>query len=490
MEMHTIRRKLLKKVNQIVLRCLHDSWRKNVNDVVIVSAVRTPITGFVGDHPPLSAIHLGAVAIDAALKQSAVPLEAVQQVYFGNVLATGAGQAPARQATLMAGLSKHVCCTTVSASSVTGIKTIMFAAQAIKLGLTDAAIAGGMESLSQMSRSRLESGDVTLADSLVADGTAENPAKSFLRKLGITKDKRINYTKESYMRLRKAYRAGLFDLELVPLRIMQTSRMPIVVTEDEQRPMPNTLAAEEKETMLWLGDGAAALVLTSNEMARKWNLKPLARIIAYNESKTNDADFVMAPALAIKRLLHHINYKKDDVALWELDDSFSVVPLAVIKDLELNPNKVNVHGSAMCLGHPIAMSGARLVTHLTHALQPGEIGCAAITSYTGNAAALLVQKISYNIENERNKLPQLTLYTKNECSLCDELVKELEIYFDGQYTLQKIDITEKENIRFLRLYKYDIPVLFLNGQFLCMHKLNVNLLGRKLEELRLKSTNY
>ncbi|XP_054742564.1 acetyl-CoA acetyltransferase, mitochondrial [Anastrepha obliqua] len=487
--MHRFRRKLVKKLHSIVTRCLTDIRRNDPNAVMIASAVRTPITGFTGQHLPFPATQLGAVAIDAALKQSAVPPNAVQQVYFGNVLTAGTGQAPARQATLLAGLSKHVCCTTVSASSVTGMKSIMFASQAVKLGLADAAIAGGMECLSNvpyyMPRTCLHSGDVIMQDGLVADGMIQNPDKSQNMALDITKDECIKYIKESYGRMRRAYSVGLFDSELVPLRAMQASRLPIIVTEDDLRPLPDTLAEQENNYGSICGDGAAALVLTTNEMARRWNLKPLARIIGYNESKTNE--ILMAPALAIKRLLEQVSCTKDDISLWEIDDCVSAVTLAAMKELELNPEKVNAHGGAMCMGNPIAMSGARLVTHLSHALQPGQIGCAAITDGNGSAAALLLQKISYNTEHANNKLPVLTLYTKDDCTLCDELVTELEMHFDGQYELEKVNITQKDNLRFLRLYRHDIPVLFLNGQFLCMHKLNVKLLGRKMEKLGMKS---
>ncbi|XP_012158264.1 acetyl-CoA acetyltransferase, mitochondrial [Ceratitis capitata] len=472
---------------------LSDLARYDLSDVVIASAVRTPITGFSGHHPALPVTKLGAVAIDAALKQSAVPPEAVQQVYFGNVLAAGVGQAPARQATLLAGLSKRVCCTTVSASSVTGIKTIMFAAQAVKLRLADAAIAGGMECLSNvpyyMPRTIVKSGNISMQDGLVVDGVTDIPIKN---NFGITKEECINYTKESYSRMRKAARDGYFDLELVPLRIMLASRTPITVSEDEQRPLPSALNELENVDQykgLVLGDGAAALVLTTCEMAMRWNLKPLARIIAFNESKTNQQDFLKALNIVVKRLLQHTHYNTEDISLWELHDSNSAVPLAIIKELELNPLKVNAHGGSKCLGNPIAMSGARLVTHLTHALQPGQIGCAAIANETGNASAILLEKIAYDEEQASNKLPHLTLYTKDDCTLCDELLNELEIYFNGQYTLEKVDITKKENLRFLRLYRLDIPVLFLNGQFLCMHRLNVNLLGRKMEELREKNSS-
>lgn len=464
--------------------------------MVIASAVRTPITGFNGNYPALPVAKLGAVAIDAALKHAGVPPESVQQVYFGNVLAAGVGQAPARQATLLAGLSKRVCCTTVSASSVTGMKTIMFAAQAVKLRLADAAIAGGMESLSNvpyyMPRTYLHLGDFTMQDGLVSDGLPEHIKNKFPKTPGVTREDFINYAKESYMRMRKASRAGLFDLELVPLRIMKNSRIPVMVTEDEERPLPNImdeLTNYNERISPMMGDGASALVLTTNERALQWNIRPLARIIAYNESKTDESDVLTAPTLAIKRLLHHTNYTINDVSLWELDDSISAVPLTVTKELELNPEKVNAHGGAVSFGNPIAMSGARLVTHLAHALNAGQIGCAAITNETGNASALLIEKISYNDEEVTNKIPHLTLYTRDNCALCDELLNELEVYFDGQYTIEKVDITQRENVRFLRLYRNDIPVLFFNGQFLCMHKLNVNLLGRKMEELRMKNTN-
>ncbi|XP_011202031.2 acetyl-CoA acetyltransferase, mitochondrial [Bactrocera dorsalis] len=494
--MHRLCQKLVHVSRISSARYLTDYGGKDLNDVVIASAVRTPITGFNGNYPALPVAKLGAVAIDAALKHAAVPPESVQQVYFGNVLAAGVGQAPARQATLLAGLSKRVCCTTVSASSVTGMKTIMFAAQAVRLRLTDAAIAGGMESLSNvpyyMPRTHLHLGDFTMQDGLVSDGIPEEFKNKFPKTPGVTKEDFINYAKESYMRMRKASRAGLFDLELVPLRIMQHSRIPVMVTEDEERPLlsiMDELTNYNEHISPMMGDGASALVLTTNERAMEWNIKPLARIIAYNESKTDDSDVLTAPTLAIKRLLHHTNYTVNDVSLWELDDSISAVPLAVIKELELNPEKVNAHGGAVSLGNPIAMSGARLVTHLAHALDPGQIGCAAVTNESGNASALLIEKISYNEEGVKNKIPHLTLYTKDNCALCDELLNELEIYFDGQYTIEKVDITKKENVRFLRLYRNDIPVLFFNGQFLCMHKLNVNLLGRKMEELRMKNTD-
>uniref|UniRef100_A0A0A1XP43 Acetyl-CoA acetyltransferase B, mitochondrial n=1 Tax=Zeugodacus cucurbitae TaxID=28588 RepID=A0A0A1XP43_ZEUCU len=491
--MHRLCQKLVKRIRIPSVNYLSDYGRNDLNDVVIASAVRTPITGFNGQYPALPVTKLGAVAIDAALKHSAVPPESVQQVYFGNVLAAGVGQAPARQATLLAGLSKHVCCTTVSASSVTGMKTIMFAAQAVRLKLADAAIAGGMESLSNvpyyMPRTYLHAGDFAMQDGLVSDGIPEEFKNKFPNTPGITKEDFLNYAKESNMRMRKASRAGFFDLELVPLRIMQHSRIPTIVTEDEERPLQSMEELIDNEHMSpMMGDGASALVLTTNERAIQWNIKPLARIIAYNESKTNGSDVLTAPTLAIKRLLQHTNYTTKDVSLWELDDSISAVPLAVIKELDLNPEQVNVHGGAVSFGNPIAMSGARLVTHLAHALEPGQIGCAAITNETGNASALLIEKISYS-EGITNSIPHLTLYTKDNCALCDELLSELEIYFDGQYTIEKVDITQKENVRFLRLYRYDIPVLFFNGQFLCMHKLNVNLLGRKMEELRMKNTS-
>lgn len=368
--------------------------------MVIASAVRTPITGFNGNYTALPVAKLGAVAIDAALKHAGVPPESVQQVYFGNVLAAGVGQAPARQATLLAGLSKRVCCTTVSASSVTGMKTIMFAAQAVKLRLADAAIAGGMESLSNvpyyMPRTYLHHGDLTMQDGLVSDGLPEHIKNKFPKTPGVTREDFINYAKESYMRMRKASRAGLFDLELVPLRIMKNSRIPVMVTEDEERPLPSImdeLTNYNERISPIMGDGASALVLTTNERALQWNIKPLARIIAYNESKTDESDVLTAPTLAIKRLLHYTNYTINDVSLWELDDSISAVPLTVTKELELNPEKVNAHGGAVSFGNPIAMSGARLVTHLAHALNAGQIGCAAITNETGNASALLIEKM-------------------------------------------------------------------------------------------------
>ncbi|CAO1419767.1 unnamed protein product [Diamesa serratosioi] len=477
------------------------------NDVVIVSATRTPIGSFQSSLSGLTATQLGAVAVEGAVKQAGISKDAIDEVYLGNVCGAGLGQAPARQAAIFAGLPTSVCCTTINKVCSSGMKSVMLAAQTLQLGQNEVIVAGGMESMSNvpyyMKRGATPYGGVNLTDGIVFDGLwdvynkihmgacAENTSK----KLNISRKDQDDFAMTSYKRSAAAWKSNAFDSQITPVNIPQKRGKPdIVVTEDEEYKRVNfdkfgtlgTVFQKENGTVTagnasTLNDGASAMVLMTAEAAERFKCKPIARIIGYQDAETDPIDFPIAPALAIPKLLKKTGIRKEDVAMWEVNEAFSLVVLANAKLLDVDISKINIHGGAVSLGHPIGMSGARIVTHLAHALKKGEIGCASICNGGGGASSILIEKL---VAEDSNKIPLITLYTHDHCSLCDDLVEELEVKFSGRYVLEKIDITKKENLRFLRLYRLDIPVVFLNGQFLCMHRLNSNLLEAKLQEIK------
>uniref|UniRef100_A0A182U9K0 Uncharacterized protein n=1 Tax=Anopheles melas TaxID=34690 RepID=A0A182U9K0_9DIPT len=481
----------------------HYSTSGKRHDVVIVAATRTPIGSFQSSLSSLSATQLGAVAVESAVKQAGIGKEDVQEVYIGNVCAAGLGQAPARQAVIFAGLPKSTICTTVNKVCSSGMKSVMLGAQTLMLGQQDVIVAGGMESMSNvpyyLKRGSTPYGGVSLIDGIVFDGLTDvynkfhmgNCAENTAKQMGITRKDQDEFAVRSYQRSAAAWAAKAFEAEITPVRIAGKRGKPdVVVSEDEEYRRVNfdkfgqlaTVFQRENGTVTagnasTLNDGASAVVLMTAEAAERFKCKPLARIVGFADAETDPIDFPIAPALAVPKLLQQTGVRKEDVAMWEINEAFSLVVVANQRKLDVDPEKVNVHGGAVSLGHPIGMSGARLVTHLTHALKPGQVGCASICNGGGGASSILIEKL------RTAGKPLLTLYTHDHCTLCDELVEQLEAQFAGRYALEKVDITRKENVRFLRLYRYDIPVLFLNGQFLCMHRLNADLLQKRLVEL-------
>ncbi|XP_057318302.1 acetyl-CoA acetyltransferase, mitochondrial-like isoform X2 [Microplitis mediator] len=397
------------------------STRINLNrDVVIVSAVRTPMGSFLGSLSSIPAPKLGAIAIQAAVERARVTKEQVEEVYMGNVCQAGLGQAPARQATLFAGLPTSTICTTINKVCASGMKSVMLAAQSLLCGHQDIILAGGMESMSNvpyyLKRGTTPYGGVTLHDGIVFDGLTDvynkgfhmgNCAENTAKKLGITRQEQDEFAINSYKRSASAWQNKVFKDEIVPVNVPTKRGMPdLIVNEDEEYKRVNFDKFGELKTVFQkdngtvtagnastLNDGAAALILTTAEVAEKLNLKPLARIVDFHDAATDPIDFPIAPAFAIPKLLEKTGVKKDDVALWEINEAFSVVVVANQKQLDLDPAKVNVHGGAVSLGHPIGMSGARIIVHLVHALKQGEKGVASICNGGGGASSILIEKL-------------------------------------------------------------------------------------------------
>jgi len=394
------------------------NYSSKINDVVIVSAARTPMGSFQSQLAPLSASQLGAVAIEAAIKRAGVSKEDIQEVYMGNVVSAGLGQAPSRQAAIFAGLPTNVCCTTINKVCASGMKSIMIASQSLMLGQSEIAVAGGMESMSNvpyyLKRGQTPYGGVNLIDGIVFDGLTDvynkfhmgNCAENTAKKMNISRQDQDDFAIQSYKRSASAWSNNVFDAEIVPVTIQQKRKADVVVKEDEEYKRINfdkfgklatvfqrdngTVTAGNAST---LNDGGAAVVLTTSDVAQRMNLKPLARVVAFQDAETDPIDFTIAPALAIPKLLEKGGIHKNDVAMWEINEAFSLVVVANMKKLDIDPAKVNIHGGAVSLGHPIGMSGARLVTHLSHTLKTGEYGCASICNGGGGASSILIQKL-------------------------------------------------------------------------------------------------
>ncbi|KAF5921127.1 hypothetical protein HPG69_018527 [Diceros bicornis minor] len=387
-------------------------------EVVIVGAVRTPIGSFLGGLSSLPATKLGSIAIQGAIEKAGIPKEEVREAYMGNVLQGGEGQAPTRQAVLGAGLPISTPCTTVNKVCASGMKAIMMASQNLMCGHQDVMVAGGMESMSNvpyvMNRGATPYGGVKLEDLIVKDGLTDvynkihmgNCAENTAKKLNIARDEQDTYAINSYTRSKAAWEAGKFANEVIPVTVAVKGKPDVVVKEDEEykrvdfSKVPKLKAVFQKENgtvtaanASTLNDGAAAVVLMTADAAKRLSVKPLARIAAFADAAVEPIDFPIAPAYAVPKVLKVAGLKKDDITMWEVNEAFSVVVLANIKMLEIDPQKVNINGGAVSLGHPIGMSGARLVVHLTHALKQGEYGLASICNGGGGASAILIQKL-------------------------------------------------------------------------------------------------
>uniref|UniRef100_A0A9J7ZXU7 acetyl-CoA C-acetyltransferase n=1 Tax=Cyprinus carpio carpio TaxID=630221 RepID=A0A9J7ZXU7_CYPCA len=396
------------------------STRLSLNEVVIVSAVRTPIGSFKGSLSTVPATKLGSIAIKGAVEKAGIPVEEVKEVYMGNVLQAGEGQAPTRQALLGAGLPLSTPATTINKVCASGMKSIMMAAQSLMCGHQDVMVAGGMESMSQvpyvMAREAPPYGGVNLEDLIVKDGLtdvynkfhmqmyctcAENTAKNS----GISREEQDAFAINSYSRSKAAWESGILAKEVVSVSIPQKGKPDIVVKEDEEykkvdfSKVPKLRAVFQKENgtvtaanASTLNDGAAALVLMTADAAKRLNVTPLAKILAFADAAVAPIDFPIAPAFAVPKVLKAAGVKKEDIAMWEINEAFSVVVLANIKMLDIDPDKVNINGGAVSLGHPIGMSGARIVGHMVHNLKSGQYGLAGICNGGGGASSILIQK--------------------------------------------------------------------------------------------------
>jgi len=390
-----------------------------MKNLVILSAARTPVGSFLGKLSSLPAPALGSVAIRAALERAGVKPEEVEQVVFGNVLQAGQGQAPARQASLGAGIPNSVPCVTVHKVCGSGMRAVMDVGNAIQAGEYEVAVAGGMESMSnapyllEKARTGLRMGNGTLVDSMIKDGLWDpykdqhmgNCAELCVAKYKFTREEQDAFSLESYKRAQSAAKSGAFADEIAPVEVPQKKGDPLRVDADEEpfsaplEKMPTLKPSFQKDGTVTaansskINDGAAALVVTSEETARAKGWKPIARIVAHAGVAQAPEWFTTAPVGAIQKLLARTGLSVSDIDLWEINEAFAAVAMAAIKELSLPPDRVNVNGGAVALGHPIGASGARILTTLIHALRKRgkKRGVAAICIGGGEATAMLVE---------------------------------------------------------------------------------------------------
>jgi len=389
-----------------------------MKEVVIVSAVRTPIGSFLGSLSSVPATKLGAIAIKAALERISLDPKKIDEVLMGSVLQANLGQAPARQAAIFAGLDKNTPCTTVNKVCASGMKAILQAAQAIQCGDAEIIIAGGMENMSSVphyisARKGQKLGNINLTDGLVKDGLTNvyddkhmgNCADLCATEYKFSREDQDAFAIESYKRSANAWGTGNFKEEIIPVEVPQRRGEPILVTEDEEyknvklekipslRPVFNKEGTVTAANASTLNDGAAALILMSKEKAIELNLKPLATIKGYADAAVEPEWFTVAPAKALPKAIAKANTTIDAIDYFEFNEAFSVVGLANTKILGLDPEKVNVNGGAVSLGHPLGCSGARIVVTLINVLKQnnGNLGGAAICNGGGGASAIIIQ---------------------------------------------------------------------------------------------------
>ena len=392
-----------------------------MREVVIVSAVRTAMGSFGGCLSSVSATKLGAAAIKGAIEKAGTDPKIVNEVYMGNVLQANLGQAPARQAAMFAGLSQDVPCTTINKVCSSGMKSIMLAAQSIMCSDNEVVIAGGMENMSSaphyMAKGRTgqKLGDMKLIDGLVADGLTDVYNKVHMgvcaekcaTEMNFTREEQDAFAIESYNRSTAAWQSGKFTNEIVSVEVPQRKGDPLVITEDEEyknvsmEKIPSLRPVFDKEGTITaanastLNDGASALVLMSAEKATELKLTPLAKIVSYADAAQEPEWFTTAPAKALPIALVKAGISTTDVDYFELNEAFSVVGLANIKILDLDPAKVNVNGGAVSLGHPLGSSGARIIITLINVLQQngGKVGAAGICNGGGGASAMVIELV-------------------------------------------------------------------------------------------------
>ena len=388
-------------------------------EVVIVSAVRTPIGSFLGCLSTIPAAKLGAIAIKGALDKIKLNPELVQEVLMGNVVQAGVGQAPARQAAIYAGIPNTVPCTTIDKVCASGMKAVMQAAQSIALGDADIIIAGGMENMSLIphylyARNGTKFGPATLIDGMQKDGLVdaydENAmgvcADACATEYKFTREDQDTFAIQSYKRSEAAWNSGKFDNEIVPVEVPQRRGEPIIINKDEEYTnvkidkIPSLRPAFTKEGTVTaanastINDGAAALILMSKDKAKELGLKPLATIKGYADAAHEPQWFTTAPAKALPKALDRAGISLKDVEYFEFNEAFSVVGLANMKILGLNDKNVNVNGGAVSLGHPLGCSGARILVTLINVLEQNnaKIGAAAICNGGGGASAVVLER--------------------------------------------------------------------------------------------------
>jgi len=388
-------------------------------EVFICSAVRTPIGAFQGSLADVAATRLGATVVKAALERAKVAPDQVGEVYMGNVLTAGEGQAPARQAALYAGLPTDVPCTTVSKVCGSGLMAVMLGAKSILLGDAEVAVVGGMESMSNVpyylptARKGMRMGNATVVDGMIHDGLWD-PYKNFhmgvagelcAKEMSFSREAQDAFAKESYRRALAAQSEGLFADELVGVTI-EGRKGAVTVLEDEEPKrgdadkMSSLKSAFDKAGTITaanaskINDGASALVLASGDAVKRLGLTPLARVVGYGSAAQEPEWFTTAPSKAISATLKRTGLSVSDIDLFEVNEAFAVVALAVAQKSGLDLAKVNVNGGAVALGHPIGASGARILTTLTHAMakRGAKRGLATLCIGGGEAVAVVIER--------------------------------------------------------------------------------------------------
>lgn len=392
-----------------------------MQEVYIVSAVRTPIGSFGGALSGISATKLGATAIKAVVAKAGVTVSEVNEVFMGCVLQAGVGQAPARQAALFAGLGNNVPCTTINKVCASGMKAMMLGAQTIMSGSNDVVVAGGMENMSAVpyylmqGRTGYRLGNGQLIDGLVFDGLTDvynqyhmgNAAELCAKECKISREEQDVFAIESYKRAAAAWKAGRFNDEVIPVEVPQRKGEPLLVKEDEEyknvsfdkipglKPVfvkDGTVTAANAST---INDGAAAVILMSKEKAIALGIKPLAVIRGFADTAQAPEWFTTSPSKALPKAIANAGLRPEQIDFYEINEAFSVVAIANNRELKLNPSKVNVNGGAVALGHPLGCSGARIVVSLINVLKQNnaKYGAAGICNGGGGASAMVVEKL-------------------------------------------------------------------------------------------------
>lgn len=390
-----------------------------MENVFIVAAKRTPVGGLLGSLASYTATQLGALVIKAIYNEMQIPESAVDSVYLGNVLSAGVGQSPARQAARFAGVPDDKDATTINKVCAAGMKAIVFGAQQIQLGIDNVVLAGGMESMSNTPhyaymRNGNKFGHATLIDGMIKDGLWDvyhdfhmgNAAEIGIRHFGFTREQLDNFALNSYKRAQEATQKGKFSNEIVPVPVRYKKEESLFVEdEDIYKVIPEKMASLpsvfEKDGLLTaanssnLNDGASVLLLASEGAVAKYNLKPLAKIIGYADAAQAPEWFTTTPAVAIPKALKKAGLELEDIDYYEINEAYASVILSMQELLGISPDKINVYGGAVAIGHPIGASGARILTTLTHVLQQenGKYGVAAICNGGGGATAIVIEKM-------------------------------------------------------------------------------------------------
>lgn len=392
-------------------------------EVVIVSAARTPIGSFLGSLSTVPATKLGAIAIEGALSKINLTASLVDEVFMGNVLQANLGQAPAKQAAILAGISKNTPCTTINKVCASGMKSIILASQAILCGDSEIVIAGGMENMSQAphyleGRKTVKFGNINIVDGLVKDGLTNVYDQKHMgvcadlcaTEHDISREEQDEFAKTSYLRAQKAIQEGAFKEEIIPVPVPQRKKDALLISEDEEpykiifekvsqlRPAfskEGTVTAANAST---LNDGAAAVILMTLDKAKELNLEPLATIVSYADASQEPEKFTTSPTIALNKALDKAQIKPQEVDYFELNEAFSVVGLANCKLLNIPLDKTNINGGAVSLGHPLGCSGTRIIVSLINILKQknAKIGAAGICNGGGGASALIIENKQVN----------------------------------------------------------------------------------------------